>query len=112
MAKTYQIPFDKNGNQMHYPEPSWLWNKDGTSRQIPPTLKDNYVFEDTLIIEDFSRGRSAAYIEAKSATTGKGFTIFLKDLLDIIKNETISKGVVQGKWTFCKRGSNFGLKRV
>ena len=111
-TKTYQIPFDRHGNQMHYPNNQWFHNEHGAYVMEAPTFKDNYVFQDTLIIHGYSRGRSAACFEAKSNTTGKGFTIFLKDFIEIVKTHDISHGYVSGIWTFCKRGQNYGLKKI
>lgn len=49
MAKkpSYQIPFDMNGNQLHYPE----------SFRSTVVWHDIFEFEDTLIFDHFSRGQ-------------------------------------------------------
>ena len=67
-------------------------------------------FEDTLLISSYSRGRSAAYFTVESKITNMKCCMFLTDLLDVIANKTIDKGVVSGKWIFCKRGQNYGIK--
>ena len=99
VSNKYQIPFDPDGNQLHYPT---SWN--GT-----PTWKNNYSFNDSLKIERMTSGYSAKYYKAISTTTGKRFTIFVRDLIDIIEHAEIKDGVMTGTWTFVKRGQNYGV---
>ncbi|AKF13441.1 hypothetical protein PHIN3_178 [Sinorhizobium phage phiN3] len=96
----YPIPFDTNGNQLHYPE---TWTRDGV------VMKDNFVFADVLTFSHFSRGRSAAYAYFKRST-GETVTVFLSDLADIMK--IMVRGEVGGTFTFCKKGMNYGTKLV
>ena len=63
------VPFDENGNQMHYPY----------CGALPPEWRVNTEFRETLRITDFSRGRSAAYFHAEGQS-GVKYTIFLTDL--------------------------------
>lgn len=74
--------------------------------------KENYEFEDTLELTGMSRGRSAANFNLKSTTDGKDYNLFMTDTVDLIRNSTINKGKIAGKWTFCKRGKNYGIKIV
>ena len=97
--KEYLIPFDEDGNQVHYPE---SWRK--------PTFKPNYEFADALEYKTYHRGRSAAYFEFQSITTGKKFTMFMTDFNDIVPR--LVKGMISGTFTFTKRGQNYGVKRV
>lgn len=102
MAKgDYKIPFDTEGNQMHYPY------------GVYPELgrwEDNRIFEDTLKFEYFSRGCSAAYANLVSLIDGKKYTMFLVDLETCFLD--FKHGKAEGKWTFCKRGQNFGIRRA
>jgi hypothetical protein len=99
MAKgQYQIPFDKDGNLMGYPE-EW--------RGIE--WRDNYQFTDTLKLDHYYRGRSAAGLYMASAITGHRYQMFLRDFEDLINNTVIDHGVVSGRWTFTKRGANYGI---
>ena len=94
----YQIPF-RNGHQLHYPD----------NYPTLPEWRDNFDFTATLTFTGFNRGRSAAYAEFKNYLTGATFTMFLKDLDEVIKTCGIGNGKVEARWTFCKRGANYGL---
>ena len=105
MAKAnYKIPFDKDGNQLHYPENTWC---DGKLES--PVWRNNEIFEDVLEFETYSRGRSAAYFNFKRAN-GCGVTVFMTDMCDMIPR--MIEGHIVGKFTFTKRGQNYGCKLV
>jgi hypothetical protein len=98
-TKIIQIPF-YDGNQLHYPsytEVNWV---------------DNFEFVDTLILQGYQRGCSAAFFALESETTGKKYTMFLSDMLDVIKCSSIDHGKVNGTWTFCKKGQNYGVRLI
>ena len=100
--RKYKIPFDANGSQLHYAE-NWEHNV---------LWKDNYEFEDTLVFVSMQRGQSAAYFNLVSKTTDKCYTMFMKDIIEVIRNCRIDKGEIVGKWTFTKRGQNYGIALV
>lgn len=97
---TYKIPFDENGNMMTYTD-SWC-----TSHE----LKDNFEWEDELVYTDYSKGRSAVNFEFTSRKTGKIYNMFLSDFCRNII--FLEDGKLKGKFTFIKRGSNFGIMKV
>ena len=70
---------------------------------------DNYEFEDTLTYDGYSRGRSAAYFSFLRSD-GRKVTVFLTDF-EVIVNHMV-KGMITGRFTFCKRGQNFGCKLI
>jgi len=74
--------------------------------------KENFEFEDTLELTGMSRGRSAANFNLKSVTDGRNYNLFMTDTVDLIQNGIINKGKITGKWTFCKRGANYGIKLI
>lgn len=74
--------------------------------------KENYEFDDTLELTGMSRGRSAANFNLKSVTNGRNYNLFMTDTVDLIQNGVINKGKITGKWTFCKRGANYGIKLI
>ncbi len=77
---------------------------------IPPIWIPNKPFQATMKIEGFSRGRSAANFDVEDEN-GRKYTIFMKDLLYILENHTVSKGKIEGlTWCFCKRGQNYGIQ--
>jgi len=87
------------------------WSKDGV-KDVIATIGDieidNYVFEDTLRYDTYSRGRSAGYFHFVSVFDGRGVTVFFTDFNDFILN--MNKGAITGKFTFVKRGANYGCK--
>jgi hypothetical protein len=97
----YKIPFDTDGNLMGYPE-QW--------RDI--VWRDNYQFDDVLKFDSYYRGRSAAGMFMVSTTTGSHYQMFLRDFEDLINTVIIDHGVVSGRWTFTKRGANYGIMLV
>jgi hypothetical protein len=72
--------------------------------------KPNYEFEDKLHYLRYSRGRSSAKIHFKSEITDKEYEMFLTDFDDLMNNKGFDKNTVDGTFTFCKRGSNYGIK--
>jgi len=82
------------------------------TRSVPPTWVENCEFEAVLEFQGFCRGRSAAYAEFLDLSEGVKYTMFLKDLDELIKNRDISWGQVHSIFTFCKRGQNYGIKLV
>jgi hypothetical protein len=99
----YSIPFDKDGNQLHYPD-WWSMDRDG-----PGDWRPNVAFDDTLTYSGYERGRSAAYFRFVRAD-GKGVTMFLTDFEEVVPK--MVRGKVAGRWTFCKRGQNYGVQLV
>ena len=112
MAGDYKIPFDSEGNQLHYPD-TWktiVW-------------QDNFEFVGPITVKDMRRGRSAAYfvveispfvspepLKMKGLAEG---TMFMTDFLDAIRrNGAHPGGLVSGLFTFVKRGQNYGVKLV
>jgi hypothetical protein len=107
-AKTgnYRIPFDRDGNQQHYPE-RWYVGKYPNHKPEGPDWRDNEPFDDTLTYSGYRRGRSAAYFEF-TRSDGKAVTMFLKDFEGLIRQ--MVSGKVSGRFVFTKRGQNYGVK--
>jgi hypothetical protein len=101
MAKSgnYDIPF-LDGDQQHYAEP---WHGSRIN------WKPNFEFTDELVYQGYSRGRSAAYFNF-SRQNGKTVTMFLKDFEEAI--HFMEFGRMKGKFTFVKRGMNYGARRI
>lgn len=98
------IPFGKSDNQL----------VDYVSNLYKDSVnwKDNYEFDDIMIAESVSRGRSSATFKFISELDGRIYNVFMKDLLEMIKYGEFIDGKIKGKFTFCKRGTNYGLKLV
>jgi hypothetical protein len=94
--KNYQIPFNVKGDLMSYEYHGAI-------------MKDNFEFSDTLTYNGYGRGRSAAslyFTDAKGIT----YSMFLSDFDDLMKTKKLIGDQVSGKWTFVKKGSNYGIK--
>ena len=81
--------------------------------------RDNYEFDECLEIHGFVRGYSSAVMILRPANDhGEDFNyaksvyyqVFLTDSKEVIQN--MMHGTIYGKWTFVKRGENFGIKLV
>lgn len=94
----YQIPF-RGDFLMHYP---------GYYDDI--VWKDNYEFSDILEYVEYGKGRSSTVFYFKSKTDGKSYSMFVSDFDSIVNN--MMNGVIEGKFTFVKKGQNYGLKMI
>ena len=96
MVSNFQIPVNTKTKQpLTYPEGDY-------------EMIDNYEFEDVLAFGGFVRGRSAARIVWKSTTNNRKYEMFLSNLCECF--DRIINGTLTGKFTFCKRGCNYGIK--
>ncbi len=68
----------------------------------------NFVFEDTIEIIGYGRGRSAAYFIANIKYMDSETDIFMSEIIEIIPH--MIKGKCNGIWTFCKKGRNYSIK--
>lgn len=99
MAKgEYKIPFDEDGNQLDY-DYSWGSGFD---------MRDNHVFQDTLVFKEYGRGRSSITFTMKRQSAGTTVSVFVSDFADMLP--FMVNGQITGKFTFVKKGSNFGCK--
>jgi hypothetical protein len=121
MKKELFVPFDRAGNLLDYSymgiskeeeeickrdgKIEHFWGRDNALREV---FVPNVEFEDTLIFKHFSRGRSSVKAHFESQFTGKKYEMFICDLEDVIKaNYFITK--LSGRFTFVKRGKNYGV---
>lgn len=94
----YEIPFDQRGNLV--PAPS--------SHTYKIDWRPNHEYDTILRIKPFFHGHS---IEVEEEGNRRKFRMFLIDLLDVIRIVGIEPGgVARGRWTFVKRGNNYGIK--
>jgi len=100
MSKTsYQIPFDSKGNLESYPSTHTVW-------------KENFEFDATLTFDGFYRGRSAAGTTFINKQTGLSYSMFLKDFDEVIRKGIFNGGLIIGRFTFQKRGKNYGIRMI
>lgn len=112
MAKNQirMIPVKRDtGEMLRYVRSSYEQTPDGDTyfKWIP-----NNVWSDTMRIVGMERGQSAAGFITKSENTEKEYYMFVKDMLDMILNNTIQNGKISGFFTYVQRGRNYGLKCV
>lgn len=98
----YQIPFDKDGNLVNYPD-NWSMRDGGE-------WKDNFEFGSELIYCGYSRGQSSALIKFKCVYTNKKYYMFLSDFDNAVN--LMKFGHIAGNFTFVKKGRNYGIKLV
>jgi hypothetical protein len=79
-------------------------------------MKDTWIFEDTLKISSYGRsyehGRSAAYFNMESTTTSMKAVMMMSDMSHMVQTGVINKGLITGRWTFGKKGKNYGIEYV
>ena len=73
---------------------------------------DQRQWTETLKLEGSNRGRSSVQFIWVSVTTGKRYPMFLTDLTDLLFLSVISDACVTETWEFCKRGCNYGIRKV
>jgi len=97
----YKIPFNR-GNQLDYPS--------GDYPQYPETRiewVDNHEFDDTLTLKGYGRGRSSVTFEMER-TNGKTVSVFVSDFTAMARE--MIRGKISGRFTFQKKGQNYGCK--
>ena len=127
-----KIPFDiRTGRFQNWARPCYAWDYQGkrydTWHEIEelfgtkavydaervdlgPDWRPNAPFKAKLELVSYSRGRSAANFDLKDEQ-GQEYSVFLTDMLDILLEHSIVKGWTEElTWSFCKRGTNYGLK--
>lgn len=92
----YQIPYDKDGNMVHY----YGWG--GSIQKESIVFKDNDPFEATLTFIDYKRGRSGHHFILQDEQ-GHKYPMFIKELMRAIK--FVDHGVINGTFCGIKSGS-------
>lgn len=124
MKKDLFVPFDKGGNMCDYTYHTLseyeeeLCKKDGKFERfrnngiLAEIFVPNFEFDDTLLFEYFSRGRSSVKAHFVSCNTNKKYEMFISNLGDVIKANGLIEGKIKGKFTFVKKGQNYGIALV
>jgi hypothetical protein len=78
----------------------------------PIEWKDKFEWEGVLTLEGMTRGRSAARFIWRDYKDRK-FEMFMADMVELVKSGAcIENGCCGAKWTFTKKGANYGIKVV
>lgn len=102
----YQVPYMPDGSIPDYPQ-----EYPGTPAERRLTWKDPRSFDATLTLDEMARGRSAAHFLFKSEK-GARFTVFMTDLMDMIRDPRWREGRIAARFVPCKRGMNYGVRLV
>lgn len=104
-AGNYPIPFSPQTNQML----AYVGNSDAQDSAYVKWIP-NFEFEDEMKFSSFERGRSAAHAIFESLSDQRKYQMFLTNLADAI--EHFDKGHLKGKFTFTKKGTNYGVALI
>lgn len=85
----------------------FTYNIDEEKNTIP-----NIPFYDKLELITYRKGRSAINFIFKSLINNTEHSMFLSDFFDLIINNKLINGVVEGKWIYRKQGMNYGLTYI
>ena len=114
MAWDRRVPLTKDGTLCTYVYPH---RGEGVPAGVrfgskPFEWKDMFEFEAKLELEGVTRGQSAARFIWSDAE-GRKYEMFVSDMVGLVKaGAVIEEGRCQAKWTFTKKGQNFGIKVV
>lgn len=103
-SKLIKVPFNRSGVLMHYADPHRETGYDAAHEWREPKK-----FRMLLRLHETERGRSAAYFVWKDQD-GNFWPMFITDVCELIRNHTVTSGIVEGDWIPRKRGQNFGLR--
>src|SRR5688572_22695570 len=109
-AGNYLVPFDAQGNLLHYARIDKFFKEDHPSIE----MRENRVFLASMELQpEIKRGRSAKYVMLKDVESGELYPMFVVDLVDAISRGTVRQGIFPATyWRVQKRGQNYGLRRA
>lgn len=114
LPKSYQVPFDREGNLPFYPVNSFRFTEDGRYIENNQTYrwKDIFEFEDTLQYDSCEIGSKTMHFNFHSITTNCKYSMFLVDFLNTLKKYNFKKGLVKANWTFVRISNYYGVVPV
>ncbi len=111
--KTYQIPFDDEGNLMSYPSREYKRDPDtGAQRMWVPNLRDNFEFVATMTYHGFDNGIRSAHRIIWKDEEGRTYPMFISRFGEALEAHGMDGSTMTGRWTFMKQGQNFSLRAV
>lgn len=109
MAK-WQVPLRKHFDfNMKHSCVHYLYDSEHTYYDSGLNLVPNYEFDATLRYEDYYRGRSSVSFMLVDEANNR-YSVFLSDFTEMLPH--MVGGVIKGKFTFVKKGANYGIKYV
>ena len=113
--KDPHAPFDRKGNLQHFPLDEYVYAPDdpGAGRngytRVPATWRPVRPFVASLRVNDYGRGRSAAYF-CLVDEEGHEWPMFMSDFFALVQRTTLEQGVTPAlRWAVRKAGQNYGL---
>jgi hypothetical protein len=99
----YKIPYDAEGNMMHYADRTYL------GIHVANEWRENIRFWTSMKLLGMNRGRSAAYFTWQD-DNGFEYPMFMTDLVDLLNRSKVFFGETGPQpWKAIKRGRNYGL---
>lgn len=99
--KPFKVYFDNNGDLLH--RLSYWQQQQGQYKE-----EDNHVFTDRLEYSDYA----GSHIVFKSLMTGRKYHMFLSDFHAMMQAKKLEENIMEGEFTFTKRGRVQGFKMV
>jgi len=115
MAWDKRVPFTEDGTLVTHVVSDTQGVVAGKSRYHYERFvwKDNFTFEAVLRLDSITRGQSAARFVWADDQEGRMYEMFMKDMLELVQADAvIERGHCDTKWTFVKRGANYGIAAV
>lgn len=99
--KVFKVYFDSNGD-LPYRISGWQLQQGAYKEE------DNHVFNDRLEYTDYI----GSHIVFKSLMSGRKYHMFLSDFHAMMKAKKLEENIMEGEFTFTKRGRVQGFKMV
>lgn len=100
------VPFDGEGNLMDYAAPT----RPGEIRtNAAHEWRPNYEFDALLTLVGIRKGWSSMKAVWRDAD-GHLYGMFTSHLGLLLERSGVVRGRAYGRWTFCRKGSNFGIR--
>jgi hypothetical protein len=97
----FKVYFDLQGNLLHRAY-GWQINQGNFKEE------DNHVFSDKMEYDDYG----GSHIYFKSVVTGRKYHMFLSDFHAMMKMKKMQDNIIEGEFTFTKKGRVLGFKMI
>lgn len=101
-----EAPYDSHGNLLH-----WADQRRRSGWDAAHEWRPNEPMELTITVDHVQSGRSAKYTVWTGAN-GLSYPMFIADLVDMLREVTMTSGVIRAMFRVRKRGQNYGLTYV
>lgn len=113
---TWKIPFSMADGKLLVSRYEWgnnqIWNFQTQKYEKLEILwrEHDYEFDAVLEFVSFYTGSSTHHIKFRDINTNETFTMFSSDFFSMIKEVTMSNGIVKGRWGFSKKGNSYCIQ--